>query len=187
MPAQQLDLFAGAGNHSDQTGPRAVRHSVANSAAPSIHQAATDSPESRIRTVSPSREGLGPLSRKRNFRNGRTRAVSKCVVCLTGDRGFESISLHQPVCLSRDFIFLGQEPRLSARVCRAALAARSAESRRARRHRANLRQYLCGAIFQYRIFGDAVATSCCGLKSQGGSPDEVGLRTRNPGARLLGS
>jgi len=25
MPARQLDLFAGAGNHSDQTGPRAVR------------------------------------------------------------------------------------------------------------------------------------------------------------------
>jgi hypothetical protein len=118
MPAQQLDLFAGAGNHSDQTGPRAVRHAVANSAAPSIHQAATDSPESRIRTVSPSREGLGPLSRKRNFRNGRTRAVSKCVVCLTGDRGFESTSLQRRVCLPQDFIFGGQEPRLSARVSR---------------------------------------------------------------------
>jgi hypothetical protein len=37
------------------------------------------------------------------------------------DRGFESLFLRQPVCLSRDFIFVGQKPRLSARVCRAAL------------------------------------------------------------------
>src|ERR1700730_14518599 len=41
MPAQQLDLFAGAGNHSDQTGPRAVRYAVANSAAPSIRRRQT--------------------------------------------------------------------------------------------------------------------------------------------------
>jgi hypothetical protein len=37
-------------------------------------------------------------------------------ILLTGDRGFESISLQRRVSLSRDFIFVGQEPRVSARV-----------------------------------------------------------------------
>src|ERR1700730_3371783 len=46
-----------------------------------------------------------------------------------GDRVFESIALHQRVCLSWYFIFLDQEPLLSSRVCRPALVARSAESR----------------------------------------------------------
>jgi hypothetical protein len=54
---------------------------------------------------------------------------------------------------------VGQEPRLSARVCPAAFPVRSTESRRARQHRTNPQQYLCRAIFQYRISGDAVATS----------------------------
>jgi hypothetical protein len=40
---------------------------------------------------------------------------------------FESISLQRRVSLSRDSIFMGQEPRLSARVRRAAFPARSAE------------------------------------------------------------
>jgi hypothetical protein len=63
--------------------------------------------------------------------------------------------------------------RHSARVCRAAFPTRSAERRRARQHRANLRQYLCRAIFQYRISGDAVATTCwVKSKSQGGFPTE---------------
>jgi hypothetical protein len=78
---------------------------------------------------------------------------------LTGDRGFESGSLQQRVRLSQEPIFVGQEPRLSARVCPAAFPVRSAESRRARQHRTNPQQYLCRAIFQYRISGDAVATS----------------------------
>jgi hypothetical protein len=86
--------------------------------------------------------------------------VSKSADPLTRDRGFESSSLHRRVSLSRDFIFMSQEPRLSARVYRAAFPAQSAESRRARQHRAHAPQYLCGAIFQYRIFGDAVAPSC---------------------------
>ena len=37
------------------------------------------------------------------------RGVSKSVVLLTGDRGFESCSLQQRVRLSRDFIFVRQE------------------------------------------------------------------------------
>ena len=51
---------------------------------------------------------------------------------------------------------VGQEPRLSARVCAAGLASGSAETRRARRCRANRRQYLCRAIFQYRNAADGV-------------------------------
>jgi hypothetical protein len=42
------------------------------------------------------------------------------------DLQFESTSLQRRVSLSRDFFFVGQEPRLSARVCRAAFLARSA-------------------------------------------------------------
>ena len=51
-------------------------------------------------------------------------------LCLqpTGDRGFESCSLQQRVRLSQESIFAGQEPRLSARVCRAAFPVRSTES-----------------------------------------------------------
>src|SRR5258707_15547917 len=37
---------------------------------------------------------------------------------MCGDRGFESRPLQRRVCLSRVFIFGGQEPRLSARVSR---------------------------------------------------------------------
>src|ERR1700732_4667692 len=59
------------------------------------------------------------------------RGVSKSVVLLTGDRGFESISLQQRVSLSAASAFEGREPRLSARVCAAGLATRSAETRRA--------------------------------------------------------
>src|SRR5712671_1025257 len=78
---------------------------------------------------------------------------------LTGDRGFESPSLQRRVCLSRDFIFGGQKPAFRAGF-EAAFSARSAESRRARKHRADPQQCLCRAIFQYRISRDAVATSC---------------------------
>ncbi len=56
----------------------------------------------------------------------------------------------------------------------AAFSARSAESRSARQYRTNLRQYLCRAIFQYRISGDAQSRQVVGLKSQA-SPNEVGL------------
>src|SRR5271165_5810334 len=43
-----------------------------------------------------------------------------------------------------------------ARVCAAGLASGSAETRRACRCRANRRQYLCRAIFQYRNAADGV-------------------------------
>jgi hypothetical protein len=62
----------------------------------------------------------------------------------------ESVSLPHP-------LFEGREPRLSARVCAAGLASGSAETRGAFRYRANWRQYLCRAIFQYRSAADVVA------------------------------
>ena len=91
-----------------------------------------------------------------------------------GGPRFESVSLQQRVRLSQESIFVGQEPRLSARVCPAAFPVRSTESRGARPHRTNPQQYLCRAIFQYRISGDAVTTSRC-VRGARLVPNEVGL------------
>ena len=104
------------------------------------------------------RFGQAGLSRHRS-----NRAVSKSVDSLTGDRGFESPSLLQPVCLTGEFRGCrGSGPKAPAFPAGVPgqPVARSTESRRTRRHRANLGQYLCGAVFQYRIFGDVVATNC---------------------------
>jgi hypothetical protein len=98
-----------------------------------------------------------------------------------GDRGFESVSLQRRVRLSRDFIFVGQEARLSARVCRAVFPAQSAETRGGPPTCANPRKYLSLAIFRYRISGDAVATSCR-AKASRLSPNEIGLPL---GSRML--
>jgi hypothetical protein len=73
---------------------------------------------------------------------------------LERDRGFESISLQRRVRLSSASAFESREPRLSARVCAAGLANGSAETRRVFQYRANRRQYLCRAIFQYRSAAD---------------------------------
>jgi hypothetical protein len=89
---------------------------------------------------------------------------------------FESVSLQQRVSLSPASAFEGREIRLSARVCAAGLATGSAETRKVFRYRANQRQYLCRAIFQYRRAADVVSREC-----QAG-PSEVwafwGLRVR---------
>jgi len=61
----------------------------------------------------------------------------------------ESPSL-SPSCLR------GSRTPLSARLCAAGLATRSAETRRLGQDRANRRQYLCRAIFQYRSAADGV-------------------------------
>ena len=90
------------------------------------------------------------------------------------DREFESVFLQRRVRLSQEPTFVGQEPRLSARVCPAAFPVRSTESRRGRQHRTNPQQYLCRAIFQYRISGDAVATSYR-VKVARPVPNQVGL------------
>src|ERR1700736_3478949 len=67
-----------------------------------------------------------------------------------GDRWFESTFLQRRVRLSPGAAVEGREPRLSARLCAAGLATGSAETRRVLQDRANRRQYLCRAIFQYR-------------------------------------
>jgi hypothetical protein len=58
---------------------------------------------------------------------------------------------------------------------RAAFSARSAESRRARQQRANPQQYLCRAIFQYRISAMR-SRQVVGLKHRDWSPSEVGAQ-----------
>jgi hypothetical protein len=73
-----------------------------------------------------------------------------------GNRKFESTSLQQTVRLSPEAAFVGRNPRLSARVCAAGLATGSAETRKVFRYRANRRQYLCRAIFQYRSAANVV-------------------------------
>ena len=60
------------------------------------------------------------------------------------------------VRLSPASAFEGRQPRLSARVCGAGLATGSTETRRLFRDRANRRQYLCRARFQYRSAADMV-------------------------------
>jgi hypothetical protein len=67
---------------------------------------------------------------------------------------FEFISLQRRVCLSPQAALGRGEPRLSARVSAAAVAARSAETRKVFRYRSNRWQYLCRAIFQYRSAAD---------------------------------
>jgi hypothetical protein len=102
----------------------------------------------------------------------RHKVLSLGIVCnrnpLTRDRGFESVSLQQTVRLSPASAFEGREPRLSARVCEAGLAAGSAETRRVFRYRANRRQYLCRAIFQYRSAADGVGENATPVPTNSG-------------------
>src|SRR4029077_17443489 len=80
----------------------------------------------------------------------------KSVAPFARNRKFESISLQRRGRLSPGAAFEGQEPRLSTRLCAAGLATGSAETRRVLQDRANRRQYLCRAIFQYRNAADVV-------------------------------
>src|SRR6266404_4034927 len=90
------------------------------------------------------------------FQGHKQKRKLKSVAPFARNRKFESISLQRRVCLSPESAFVGQEPRLSARVCAAGLASGSAETRRGCGCRANRRQYLCRAIFQYRSAADGV-------------------------------
>jgi hypothetical protein len=88
--------------------------------------------------------------RRRYF--GRTRPLS-CTIRLiqcTRDRQFESTSLQRTVGVSRDIPLLRRKAGLFPRVCGAEQAARSGETGVARSYRADRRQYLCRAKFQYR-------------------------------------
>jgi hypothetical protein len=65
------------------------------------------------------------------------------------------------VRLSRDSVFVGQEPRLSARVCPAAFpGAVDKELQGPANIAPSWGNISVGLLFQYRISGDAVATSC---------------------------
>src|SRR5712664_4000129 len=70
------------------------------------------------------------------------------------DEFAQDCPLQRRVRLSPETAFVGRESRLSPRVCPAGLAAPSTETRGRREQRANRRQYLCRAIFQYRGAGD---------------------------------
>ena len=108
--------------------------------------------------------GMGPRSTaplidhiitQRQIRYGAT--LDKTETPLARNRQFESSSLQRRARLSPESAFVGQEPRLSARVCAAGLASGSAETRRLFRYRSTRRQYLCRAIFQYRSAADGVS------------------------------
>jgi hypothetical protein len=100
-------------------------------------------------------------------------AVSKSVPSCGGPR--VRIPLPPAASPSLAGLYLrGSRTPLSARVCSAVFPVRATESRRARQHRTKLGQYLCRAIFQYRIFGDVFATSWW-AKVATWCPNEVGL------------
>ena len=91
-----------------------------------------------------------------------------------GDRGFESGSLQRRVCLSGDFIFGGQEPRLSARVSRL----RSRRGRQRAAGPANIaptRSSISVGLYSSTAFPAMRSRQVVGLKSQGGFPNEIGL------------
>src|ERR1700730_9214362 len=77
----------------------------------------------------PGRGRVSPFGRTGVVTKG-TRKQCRAVVRFARDRGFESTSLQQTVCLSPANVFEGREPRLSARVSAAGLATGSAETRR---------------------------------------------------------
>jgi len=84
------------------------------------------------------------------------RYARRLAVLAGRNRGFESISLQQTVSLSPAAAFEGREPRFSARVWAAGLATGSARDAPGFPLRANRRQYLCRAIFQYRSADEVV-------------------------------
>jgi hypothetical protein len=74
---------------------QAIRSSATSSAEPTI---------AGLRLPNPIRPTI-----RRNV-HGSARGVSKSVVLLTGDRGFESISLHRRVWCEPDFLAFGDDP-----------------------------------------------------------------------------
>ena len=116
-----------------------------------------------IRTIGPRRERAGfCCGRRIAGPNGSQKRLF-----LMRYRWFESISLQRRVCLSPGAAFECREPRLSARLCAAGLATGSAETRRVLQDRANRRQYLCRAIFQYRSAADGVGVNATPLIKSG--------------------
>ena len=122
-----------------------------------------------VKGHAPFRGEAGPLQ-PRIWTGGRNGAVSKSVVPLYGDRGFESVFLQQRVSLSAASAFEGREPRLSARVCAAGLATRSAETRRAFQFAPTCGNISVGAIFQYRSAADVVGENATPIPAKSGLP-----------------
>ena len=105
----------------------------------------------RIRTIGPGTKE--PVFVAEGELRDRTGAAKKgCFLC--GTDGSNPSPFQRRVRLSPGAAVEGREPRFSARLCAADLATGSAETRRALQDRANRRQYLCGAIFQYRSAAD---------------------------------
>src|SRR6266404_4251350 len=82
---------------------------------------------------------------------------------------FESISLQRRVRLSPGAAFEGREPRLSARLCGDPVG-RDAQGFP---FRANRRQYLCRAIFQYRSAADGVGENATPVPIKSGRSPEL--------------
>ena len=106
-----------------------------------------------------------------------------------GDRGFESCSLQRRVCLPQDFIFGGQEPRLSARVSRL----RSRRGRQRAAGPANIaptRSSISVGLYSSTAFLAMRSRQVIGLKSQGRvpKPGRASSRLRDAGGSCeLGS
>jgi hypothetical protein len=84
------------------------------------------------------------------------------------DRKFESISLQRTVRLSPAAAFERQEPGLSPQVCEARLTTGSGRDAAGFPLRANGRQCLCRAIFQYRSAADAVSGTATTVRTKFG-------------------
>ena len=93
---------------------------------------------------------------------------------LLGNRRFESSSLQQTVSLSPAAAFEGREPRFSAPVWAAGLATRVSRDAPGFPLRANRRQYLCRAIFQYRSADEVVHENAAPI------PTKLGLLRGEP-------
>jgi len=127
-------------------------------------------------------------------RTGQRGGIDKPLPSYGGPRVRIPPPSQQRVSLSTASAFEGREPRLSARVCAAGLATRSAETRRAFQFRANLRQYLCRAIFQYRSAADVVGENATLIPTKSGLPRfnvpadlriRIGLRQSEHGALIV--
>ena len=128
----------------------------------------------RIRRRRRVRNTRFPAVRYRLTGAGLSPAGSRQLRLTHRNRKFESTSLQRRVCLSPGAAFEDREPRLSARLCAAGLATGSAETRRVLQDRANRRQYLCRATFQYRSAADGVGENATPISiTSGRSPSLI--------------
>ena len=89
---------------------------------------------------------------------------------LTGDRGFESCSLQQRVSLSAASAFEGSRTPAFRAGVRGWFGDAVGRDAQGFPIRANLRQYLCRAIFQYRSAADVVGENATPIPTKSGLP-----------------